>query len=232
MDLPFWAAVLWVVAACALGFAITSVFSWWLKISRNLFLIPYLVLTSVFLVVFFLVTRIDVAALLARSWIWGIVAGVVVGIFLVFNVRSQPASQQSKGGELAWDIIWPGFLYGLVDGIFLSVMPVVAIWAGASQLSWASTLLGKILVGFIALVASLFVSVSYHHGYSEFHSEKIKFTILGPGLMTLAYLVSSNPLASMISHSAMHIAAVLRGPETTVQLPPHGADGGARRRAV
>jgi hypothetical protein len=229
MALPFWTAILWVIAACAVGFAITSVFSWWLKLSRNLFLIPYLVLASAFLVVFFVVNRIDVGVILAHNWIWGIVAGVVVGVYLVFNVRSQPASQESRGAALAGEVLWSGFLYGLMDGIFLSVMPVVAIWAGAAQFSWATTFLGKVLVGFIGLIASLFVSVTYHLGYTEFHSGRIKFAVIGPGLITLAYLLSANPLGSMISHSAMHIAAVLRGPETTVQLPPHRAAGGAVR---
>jgi hypothetical protein len=39
--------------------------------------------------------------------------------------------------------------------------------------------------------------------------------------MTLAFLLSGNPLGALISHPAMHVAAVLRGPETTIQLPPH-----------
>ena len=40
-------------------------------------------------------------------------------------------------------------------------------------------------------------------------------------LITLAFLLSGNPLGSLISHTTMHLAAVLQGPETTIQLPPH-----------
>ena len=39
--------------------------------------------------------------------------------------------------------------------------------------------------------------------------------------MTLGYLVTNNPLAAVVSHIVMHIAAVLRGPASVVQLPPH-----------
>lgn len=36
--------------------------------------------------------------------------------------------------------------------------------------------------------------------------------------MTLGYLITGNPLAAVISHIAMHIAGVLHGPDTVVQL--------------
>jgi hypothetical protein len=210
-----------------LGFATTAIFSWWLKLSRNLFLIPYVALVSAFLVLFFTLNRIDVQAMLASNWTWGIVAGALTAAFLVFNVRSQPASRQSRGSKLALEITWAGLVYGLIDALFLSVMPVAAIWTGTSQLTWASTVVGHIAVGAIGLLASLLVSLTYHIGYVEFRGNKIKFTLLGPGIITLAFLVSGNPLGSIISHPVMHVAAVLRGPETTVQLPPHQAVGSA-----
>jgi hypothetical protein len=221
MGPQLWSSIAWVLAACALGFAITAIFSGWLRLSRDLFLVPYVVLVGIFLVFFFVLNRIDVGAMLAHNWIGGIVAGVLVAAFLVFNVMSQPASREARGGKLALEITWEGLVYGLIDGLLLSVMPVAAVWAGLSPLPWASTVAGQIAVGAIGLMASILVSVTYHLGYREFRGEKIKFTVVGPGIITLAFLVSGNPLGSIISHPVMHIAAVLRGPETTVQLPPH-----------
>lgn len=223
MNLQLWASIVWVVAACVLGYAITATFSAWLKLSRNLFLIPYVTLVCAFLVCFFTIYRIDIAAMLARNLIWGILAGVLTAVLLVVNVWSQPASRKLKGSRLALEITWAGLVYGLIDGLFLSVMPIVAIWVGASELPWAATFLGRLAVGAMGLFASLLVSLSYHIGYPEFRGNKIKFTLLGPGIITLASLVSGNPLGSIISHPLMHIAAVLRGPETTIQLPPHQA---------
>lgn len=221
MTLGLWSSFVWVAVACALGFATTAVFSGWLKLPRNLFLIPYIALSSIFLVCFFVMNRIDVAALLAANWIWGIVAGVLIAVFLVFNVKSQPASRESQGLRLVLEITWSGLVYGLADAVFLSVMPVVAIWAGTAGLSWAATVPGRVAVGAIGLVASLVVSVTYHLGYPEFRGRRIKFAIIGPGIITLGFLVSGNPLGSIISHPIMHVAAVLRGPESTIQLPPH-----------
>jgi hypothetical protein len=217
----FGLSVLWVLAASLLGFGISAVFSSWLKLSRRVFLLPYVGLTSVFLFWFFRANEIDLVALLAENWIWGLIAGVIVGAFLVNNVRSQPSSRQSTGGDLTLDIAWLGLVYGIIDALFLNVMPVLAVWAAFSQVGWAGSWPGKIGVGILALFASLWVTLAYHVGYSEFRNRSVGLVLVGNSLITLAYLLSTNPLGAILSHTAMHVAAVIQGPETTIQLPPH-----------
>jgi hypothetical protein len=39
--------------------------------------------------------------------------------------------------------------------------------------------------------------------------------------MSLGMVVTGNPIAAVGSHVVMHTAAVLYGPATTAQLPPH-----------
>lgn len=137
------------------------------------------------------------------------------------NVRSQPASRQSTGGDLVLDIAWLGLAYGIVDALFLNVMPVLAVWAAFSHVGWAGSWPGKIGVGILALLASLWVTLAYHLGYSEFRNRSVGLVLVGNTLITLAYLLSTNPLGAILSHTAMHVAAVIQGPETTIQLPPH-----------
>jgi hypothetical protein len=221
MNAQLWTSIGWVIAACALGFAITAIFTWRLKLPRNRFLIPYVGLVGLFLWAFLVLDRIDAAGILRKNWAWGVVIGLLVSIVLIRNVQLQPRSRQADGAGLALDLTWPGLIYGLTDGLFLSVMPVVAMSAGLSQFGWSTTMTGKIGVGLIGLLASLLVAVAYHLGYPEFHGERMRFVWIGNGIITLAFLVSGNPLASMISHAVMHMAAVLQGAETTVQLPPH-----------
>jgi hypothetical protein len=192
-----------------------------MKLSRRVFLIPYIGLISAFLFWFFRANEIDVFAFLVENWIWGVVAGVIVSVFLVKNVRSQPASRQTTGGELVLDIAWLGFAYGLIDALFLNVMPVLAVWNGFSQVGWAGSWLGKIGVGFLGLLASLLVTLAYHSGYSEFRNKRMGLVLMGNSLITLAYLFSMNPIGALLSHAAMHVAATIQGPETTLQLPPH-----------
>lgn len=70
----------------------------------------------------------------------GVIAGVLVGVFLVINVRSQPVSRQSNGGELALDLVWLGLVYGMIDALSLNVMPVLAVWHGFAEIGWTTSL--------------------------------------------------------------------------------------------
>lgn len=38
---------------------------------------------------------------------------------------------------------------------------------------------------------------------------------------TAAYLLARSPIAAVGGHVVMHVAAVLHGIDTTIQLPPH-----------
>jgi hypothetical protein len=217
----FWLSVLWILIASLLGFSISAVFSSWLKLSRRVFLMPYILVTGAFLFLFFRANEIDLLTRLTENWAWGVTSGAIVGAFLVKNVRSQPASRQSSGGDLALDIAWLGLAYGISDALFLNVMPVLAIWTGLWQTGWTDSWLAQIGMGVLALFASLLVTLAYHVGYAEFRNKRVRLVLVGNTLITLAYLLSGNPLGAVLSHTVMHIAATIQGPETTIQLPPH-----------
>jgi hypothetical protein len=216
-----WLNLGWVLAAGLLGFATSAIFSGWLHFARRLFLVPYFALTGAFLCGFFYWRQIDLISLLTQNWIWGLLAGSVVGALLVRNVRSQAASARSTGVRLILDVLWVGLGYGAVDALFLNVMPVVAVWGGLAQVGWTVSWPAKMATGFLGLLASLLVTLFYHLGYPEFRNRKVALVLLGNALITLAYLVSGSPLGAVVSHVAMHVAAVFQGPETMIQLPPH-----------
>jgi hypothetical protein len=217
----FGLSMAWVLAAGLLGLAISAVFSGWLQLSRRVFLVPYLALSGAFLYGFIRWSQVDLGALFARNWIWGLLAGIVVGAFLVRNVRSQPSSTRSNGADLVLDTFWVGLAYGAMDALFLNIMPVVAVWNGLSAAGWAIAWPGKLAAGALGLLASLLVTLLYHLGYPEFRNRRVLLVLFGNMLITLAYLLSTNPLGAVVSHVAMHVAAVYQGPETMIQLPPH-----------
>jgi MFS family permease len=95
----------WVLAAGLLGLAISALFSGWLKLSRRVFLVPYVALSGAFLYVFARWSQVDLGTLFAPNWTWGLLAGAIVGAFLVRNVRSQPTSDRSTGAGLALDTL-------------------------------------------------------------------------------------------------------------------------------
>ncbi len=212
----------WIAAAAVLGFAITAIFVGQFRLPRSLFLVAYLALVIPFLYAFTRWSNLSFIELIRHNWIWGLVGAVLIGAFLVRNILSQPASPRSQGLSLAFDIAWLGIVYGALDALFLSVLPVLATWQAFSALGWTDTVPGKIAAGAIALIASLLVTIAYHLGYPEYRtSNGAMGPSIGNGIMSIGYILTNNPISAVFSHIAMHIAGVLQGPATVMQLPPH-----------
>jgi hypothetical protein len=117
--------------------------------------------------------------------------------------------------------MWPGLAYGAIDGLLLSVVPITAVYRGLAGMEWTTGAFGEVGIALIALLASLTITLFYHLGYPEFRGRQVAWTLIGNGLFSLAFLVSGNPLAAVLPHIAMHIAAITHGRETSIQLPPH-----------
>jgi hypothetical protein len=214
--------LVWIAAAAALGFAITAIFAGQLRLPRSLFLGIYLVLVSPFLYAFARWSRLSIVELIQHNWVWGLIGAALIGAFLVRNILSQPVSPHSQGLSLAFDIAWLGIVYGALDALFLSVLPVLATWQAFSALGWTATVPGKMAVGVIALFASLLVTLAYHLGYPEYRSASGAMgPSIGNGIMSIGYMLTNNPVTAVLSHIAMHIAGVFQGPATVIQLPPH-----------
>lgn len=218
----WWSYLMWIPAAAVLGFAIAGIFSGWLRLPRSVFLIPYVVLAGLFLYAYWKWSGVSVAELLRHNWIWGVIGAVLVGLFVIRNILSQPVSPHTTGLPLVFDLLWSGIVYGGMDALLLSVLPVLATWQAFSALGWTAGWPGKFLVGVMALLLSLFVTASYHLGFPEYRQPGgIVGPTIGNGVMSLGYLLTNNPLTALFSHIAMHIAGVLHGPASVMQLPPH-----------
>jgi len=212
----------WVAAAALLGFAIAAIFAGLFHLPRSIYLIPYVGLTGIFLYAYLTWNGLSIGNLIRHNWYWGVIGAVLLGVWTVRNILSQPASPRADGLSLAFDLVWLGVVYGLIDALLLSILPVLATWQAFVVLGWNTDWWGKILVGFIAILASLFVTVSYHLGYPECRVSGGLFgPTLGNGAMTLGYVLANNPITAIFSHIAMHIAGVLHGPASVMQLPPH-----------
>jgi hypothetical protein len=211
----------WVIMGGIAGFAIAFFFAGVFHLPRRIFLIPYILLSSLFLYAFIRWSGIPFGDLILHNWVWGVIGAILLSIFLVKNILSQPISPRSNGFFFAFDILWLGVIYGLMDALLLSVFPVLATWQAFILLGWTASWPGKIVVSLIAILASLLVTASYHLGYPEYKGKGLLGPVIGNTTMTLGYLLTTNPLAAMLSHMAMHIAGVFHGPASVTQLPPH-----------
>lgn len=221
MNKVWYVYVGWVLAAGLLGFGLSMTFAGILRLPRNLFLIPYIGIAGLFFYAYLRWSGFSVSELIRHNWIWGIVAAIAIAAFTVKNVLSQPVSPRSGGLALLFDLLWSGVAYGTMDALLLTVVPVLAIWQAFTLLNWTASLPGKILVGVIALFASILVTGVYHLGYPEYRGTGLMGPVIGNSTFTLGYLLTNNPLAAIVSHVSMHIAAVLHGPASVIQLPPH-----------
>jgi hypothetical protein len=105
--------------------------------------------------------------------------------------------------------------------LLLSVIPVLALNMAFSGSHFSELWYEKIGIGILALISSLFVTTAYHLGYPEFRGKQVLGPIIGNGMLSLAYIITLNPLAAILPHMAMHLAAMIHGRETTIQVPPH-----------
>lgn len=222
VERAWWSYLVWIPAAAILGYAIAAIFSSWLHLPRSLFLVPYVILAGLFLYAYKQWSGVAVGSLIRHNWIWAAIGTLLLGLFLVRNVLSQPVSSHASGLRLVVDLLWSGIVYGGMDALFLSVLPVLATQQAFTALGWTVNTPGKILVGAIALLLSLFVTTSYHWGFAEYQAPGgLAGPNVGNGVMSLGYLLTNNPLTAVFSHMIMHITGVLHGPASVMQLPPH-----------
>lgn len=217
-------SILWIIAAALLGYGIAATFAGKLKLQRDIYLLFYIPLVSVLILAFIRLNAINIKETIAHNWGWGLIAALIAGVLVIRNVMSQPSSEPNKGMALVSDILWPGAAYGLIDALLLSVLPILAIRLLLTGNFWVGSWVGRICLGSIGLIASFFVTTLYHLGYPEFRGKKVIWPNIGNGVLSLAYLLTMNPLAAILPHIAMHIAAMVHGRETTGQVPPHYTD--------
>ena len=214
-------SLIWILFASLLGFTVAAVFAGWFKLKRNVYLLFYIPLVAALFIAFVILNDLKIKEIFLHNWAWGTLGAVLAGTFVVKNVLSQPSSERQKGVALLSDIIWPGFSYGLIDALLLSVLPILAVKLAIANVAWPDNWLGKILFTVLGLLASIFATTSYHLGYPEFRSKKVIWPNFGNGVLSLAYLLTMNPLAAILPHITMHIVAMMHGPKTTGQVPPH-----------
>lgn len=211
----------WVAGLAILGLVVPAVFVGIFQLPRNIYLVFYFGLMGAFLYGYIRTQRLDLRQLFTDHWVWGLVGGALISNFTVNTVLIQPGSPAPQGLELGFDFLWLGLIYGAMDALVLSVLPVYATWQAFRIAGWTGNWPGRIAAGVLAIVASMGVIGLYHLGYPECRGPQVLVIIVGVAMQSIAYLLTRNPLTPLIGHVAMHVAAVLYGLNTVSQLPPH-----------
>jgi hypothetical protein len=212
----------WVLTAAAAGFVSAAVFTMLLGLDRRTFVAAWSAVAALLWAAYARHEQVRLRVQLARRLPSGIVIGSIAGAILVLSVLRQPASPAPAGSALALDLFWLGGVYGAIDALILSVLPVLALYGtrpGEPEPA-PTERLGRAAM---ALAGSAFVTAAYHAGFREFQGPQLLLPVLSNVGMTACYLISGSAAAPIVAHVAMHVAAVVHGAATTVPLPPHYA---------
>lgn len=204
--------------AAALGFASSALFSSLLRLERAPFVFAHALAVGTFAAIYFRVALVDPVAACGRGPLKGVLAGVAVGLVLLFGVIGQPSGARPHGIVMVAALGWYGGVYGVADAMLLTVIPVMAVRAnaGASGTAWRG-----VWRGIAAMAGSLLVTALYHLGFEEYRGMTLIQPLIGNAIVTAGYLMTRNPMTPLLAHVIMHAAAVVHGMEVTAQLPPH-----------
>ena len=100
-------------------------------------------------------------------------------------------------------MLWRGVVYGVTDGLLLSAFPILVVFAAFAGSRLSRRFAGKVVIGTVALIASLAMTAVYHAGYSDFRSDKISKPLTGDVVWSVPTLVTLNPLGAPIAHAGL-----------------------------
>jgi len=167
-------------------------------------------------------TGYDLVAAVRRRWLFTLGLGLAAaGVLALMVVRTDDATARPDGIELVGALLWRGIVYGITDGLLLSVFPILVVFAALAGSRLNRRFAGKVVIGIVALVASLAMTAVYHLGYSDFRSDKVAKPLTGDLVWSVPTLVTLNPIGAPIAHVGLHTAAVLHSYDTDTFLPPH-----------
>ncbi len=210
----------WVILAAVLGFSGSGIFSGLLQWPRAAFVALWGLAALGLMLAYLRLGGIDFVAQLRRRWLAGLIVGLLFGLLLARTVARQPAGAIPGGAGLVAALLGYGLAYGVVDALILNVLPVMALY-GARPAVQRQSAGPRLRLALLALAGSLLVTAAYHLGFREFQGPALLQPLIGNAIITLSYLLSGSVLAPILAHTIMHLAAVLHGIGTTVQLPPH-----------
>jgi hypothetical protein len=212
----------WLGGGFGLAFAVPFLLADMLEINRDLFYGLYAIAVFGLFALWTRSTGYDLVAASRRRWVAATLLGLAAAALLAAMVlRTEDATSRPDGLELVGAVAWRGVVYGVTDGLLLSVFPILVVFAAFTGSRLTERFAGKIVIGVVALAASLAMTAVYHSGHSDFRSDKMTKPLTGDVIWSAPTLLTLNPIGAPIAHVGLHTSAVLHSYETETFLPPH-----------
>ena len=209
----------WLAGGLAVAFGVPFVFADRLGLDRDLYYGVYIASVLALFLGWAHDTGRSVGSMCARRWPWAVGLGLLfAGFSALIALSAEHATARPDGVQLGAAILWRGVLYGAADGLLLSAFPILVVFAALRHRRLRG---GKVAVAALALSASLAMTATYHLGYRDFRSSKLRKPVTGDLVWSVPTLVTLNPIGSPIAHAGLHVTAVVHSYDTDLFLPPH-----------
>jgi hypothetical protein len=158
-------------------------------------------------------THVPPGDFVTHHWALGLLGAAVTGAIVGVGIRKTPTTLIRTGRALHEAETWEGVVYGLSEGLLISVLPAFVAWQATGDAGWSTAATWA-----AALLAGAAMIAIHHLGYWDHRGPLVLAVIAGCLLLTAGHLVTGTILGPVVGHVVMHIAGVMKG----VEPPPHG----------
>ncbi len=169
-------------------------------------------------------TRQSLRELVGRRWRLAVGLGIAFAAVSAFiAVNAEDGTGHPGGIEFIAALAWRGVVYGAADGLLLSAFPILVVFAALGSSPVRRRTGGLLIVGAVAIGASLAMTAVYHAGYGDFRSgdQQLRKPMTGDLIWSVPTLATLNPIGAPIAHVGLHVGAVAHNYDTDLFLPPH-----------
>jgi hypothetical protein len=211
--------VAWFAFGNVVAFAIPYIGVSVLDLQHDVFYVSYFACALTLLAAYARTEHVDVRDLFTRNWVWSIGLGLVTAVALWRNVTTNSsATPRPHGAYFAFELLWRGVGYGVVDALLLTAFPCAVAYAILR--GRVAGVGGRIRFIVLALPLIWLITATYHAGYPQIRHDGLNRPETGNTISSVPALLTTNPAGSIVAHVTMHVTAVNHAYETRDYLPP------------
>jgi hypothetical protein len=211
--------LVWFALVCLVAFLVPFLGVSVLDLQHDVFYLLYFTVTIALVASYVRVEEVDVAEIFRRRWRWSLGLGVVLAIFLVFNVfNTEDATGRPRGAYFIFELLWRGVGYGIIDTLLLTVFPCLVAYKLLH--GHVEGLKGKLRFTALTLPLVLIITATYHLGYPQYREDGLSRPETGNVLISIPTFATANPAGSVVAHVSQHVAAVTHAYESRIFNPP------------
>jgi hypothetical protein len=211
--------VVWFGLVCGVAFLVPYLGVSVVDLQHDVFYLVYFAITIALIASYVRVEQVAVAEIFRRRWRWSLGVGAVLAVFLVFTVfNTEGATARPHGVYFAFELLWRGVGYGLIDTLLLTIFPCLV----AYKLLHGDVdgLKGKVRFTALALPLVIIITATYHLGYPQYRQDGLSRPETGNVLISIPTFATVNPVGSVVAHVSQHVAAVTHAYESEIFNPP------------